>query len=86
MVNCERHQTAAWAFLIGATLFSFWAITHAGWGKLAVGVCMTTVVVKVLVVLRSFMASDRLPLPLRGYFICWSIGCGAMIFAFACFS
>lgn len=79
MSPSERRQTAAWAFLVVATLSSFWANSHSGARVKAVAVIMTITAIKVIVVLRRFMGADRLALPMQLYFLVWSIGCAAMI-------
>lgn len=82
----ECRQTAAWIFLVAATLLSFWASAHLvsqmGW----IAAIMAVAAAKVIAVLRYFMDFDRLAVPLKLYFLIWTIGCGVMIFGVACLS
>ena len=79
----ERRQTAAWIFLVAATLLSFWVAAHSGTQVAQIAAIMTIAAVKVIVVLRRFMNADRLARPLRIYFYVWTFGCAAMILGVA---
>ena len=83
MSPTERRQTAAWTFLVAATLMSFWAAAHLGTQMGAIAAIMTIAAGKVIVVLRRFMDFNRLALPLKLYFYAWSIGCAALILGVA---
>jgi hypothetical protein len=79
----ERRQTVAWLLLVVATLASLWTAGHLGAQMVAITASMAIAATKVIVVLRRFMESDRLSLPLRLFFYGWSIGCAIMIVGFA---
>lgn len=80
MPPIERRQTAAWAFLVAATVLSFWASAHLGTQIGAVAAIMTIAALKVIAVLQRFMDLDRATLAMKLYFYAWSSGCAAMIF------
>jgi Prokaryotic Cytochrome C oxidase subunit IV len=83
MEQPERRQTAAWAFLVTATLASLWAAGHLGAPMAVIAVSIGIAAIKVIVVLRRFMELGRLSLPLRLFFYGWSVCCALMILGVA---
>lgn len=86
MTPANRLTNAAWALLVATTLLTFWMTAHLDTQMAAIAAGMLLASVKVFVVLRYFMASDRLTLPLKIFVYGWAIGCSAMILGIAWFT
>ncbi len=83
MAPANRPKHVAWAFLVAATLFTFWVTAALSTQIAAIAACMVLAAAKAFVVLRYFMASDRLSLPLKMFIYAWPLGCAAMILGVA---
>lgn len=83
MMPSDKQTSAAWAFLVAATLVTFWITAALDTQLAAIGACMALAAAKVFVVLRYFMESNRLSMPLRIFVYGWAIGCAAMILGVA---
>ncbi len=83
MTPSAARYSAAWGILVAATLLTFWAAGHFGTLATAIAVSMALAAVKVLIVLYRFMELARVGLPLRLFFIVWTIGCATMIWGIA---
>lgn len=83
MLSAGHRTTIAWAVLVAATLLTFWVTAALNTQKAAIAACMFLAAAKVFVVLRVFMASDRLSLPLKVFIYAWAAGCAAMILGMA---
>ena len=79
MSPAAARQSAAWAFLVGATLLTFWTAGHSGTRAAAIAISMAIATAKVIVVLHRFMELGRAALALRIFFYIWTAGCAAMI-------
>lgn len=79
MITTNQRITAAWAFLVGATILGFWLTSHLGSQIVVIAACMALTSVKVIIVFRRFMEADHLTPPLKIFTYAWTIGCAAMI-------
>ena len=83
MIPSSFQITAAWIFLVAASLLTFWVTAHLNMQMAAIAACMALASAKVLVVFRYFMSSDRITMPLQIFAYAWTIGCASMIFGVA---